>query len=152
MEKIASFTIDHKKLNVGIYISRVDADITTYDLRVKKPYVDELLDAQTCHTMEHMFATVVRNGELKDKVIYFGPMGCQTGFYLLIRDAEHAEVINEVKRILKVISEYEGEVFGNSEIECGNCYTLKLEKAKKLSKEYLEAIKDKTEQDLYYEV
>ncbi len=152
MNKIASFTIDHKKLDVGIYRSRIDGDITTYDLRTKKPYVDELMDAETCHTMEHMFATIVRNGALKDKVIYFGPMGCQTGFYLLIRDADNRQVISEIKRILKVISEYDGEVYGNSEIECGNCYTLNLEKAKKLSKEYLEAIYDKTERDLYYEI
>ena len=152
MNKIASFTIDHNKLDAGIYISRVDGDITTYDLRTKKPYIDEVMDNETCHTVEHMFATFVRNGILKDKVIYFGPMGCQTGFYLLVRDAENSIVISEIKRILKAICDHDGEVFGNSETECGNCRTLDLEKAKILCREYLEKVKDKTEKDLSYEV
>lgn len=152
MQKIASFTIDHHKLDAGIYISRVDGDITTYDLRTKKPYVDEVMDNSTCHSVEHMFATFLRNGFLKEHVIYFGPMGCQTGFYLLLRNANHTQVLSEVKRILKEITEYEGEVFGNSETECGNCHNLNLEKAKALCKEYLAVISEKNERDLHYEM
>ena len=151
MKKITSFTIDHQKLNRGIYISRTDGDITTYDLRTKKPYADTVMDNETCHTVEHMFATIVRNGPLSEQIIYFGPMGCQTGFYLLVRDANHAAVLAEIKRVLSEITVYDGEVYGNSPIECGNCHTLKLSKAKALCKEYLSDIADKTVQDLYYE-
>ena len=152
MKKISSFTIDHHKLEVGIYLSRIDGDVTTYDLRTRKPYVDEVMDNSTCHTVEHMFATFIRNGELGDKILYFGPMGCQTGFYLLVRNTEHRRVLSEIKRVLKEITEYEGEVFGNSEKECGNCHNLDLAKAKSLCAAYLEAIFDKTERDLYYEM
>ena len=90
--------------------------------------------------------------EIRDKVVYFGPMGCQTGFYLLVRNTEHRRVLSEIKRVLKEITEYEGEVFGNSEKECGNCHNLDLAKAKSLCAAYLEAIFDKTERDLYYEM
>ena len=152
MQKISSFTVDHYKLDAGIYISRIDGDITTYDLRTKKPYVDEIMDTSTCHTVEHMFATLIRNGALKDQIIYFGPMGCQTGFYLLVRDAKHTEVLVEVKRVIKEITEYNGEVFGNSEKECGNCHNLDLAKAKLLCEEYLKIISAKTEHDLYYKM
>lgn len=152
MQKISSFTVDHYKLDAGIYISRIDGDITTYDLRTKKPYVDEIMDNSTCHTVEHMFATLIRNGALKDQIIYFGPMGCQTGFYLLVRDAKHTEVLAEVKRVIKEITEYNGEVFGNSEKECGNCHNLNLAKAKSLCEEYLKIISAKTEHDLYYKM
>lgn len=152
MDKISSFTVNHNKLDVGIYLSRCDGDITTYDLRVKKPYVDNLMDNSTCHTVEHMFATFIRNGTLKQQIIYFGPMGCQTGFYLLVRNANHQHVLSEIKRVLKEITEYEGEVFGNSEKECGNCHNLNLEKAKSLCAAYLEAIHSKTEHDLYYKM
>ena len=87
MQKITSFTIDHTKLEPGLYISRIDGDITTYDLRTKKPNTNNLMDNETMHTLEHMLATFLRNGPIKDKVIYFGPMGCKTGLYLLIRNA-----------------------------------------------------------------
>lgn len=150
MDKIASFTINHKKLEPGIYRSRIDGDITTYDLRTKKPYAEEVMDNATCHTVEHMFATLIRNGDLKEQVIYFGPMGCQTGFYLLVRNADHRLVLSEIKRVLQAIIDYEGEVFGNSEIECGNCHNLDLNKAKKLCSVYLKQIYDKSERDLYY--
>ena len=93
MKKITSFTIDHQTLNRGIYISRTDGDVTTYDLRTKKPYTDEVMDNETCHTVEHMFATIVRNGPISSQIIYFGPMGCQTGFYLLVRSADRKSVV-----------------------------------------------------------
>ena len=84
--KIASFTVDHNKLCEGIYISRIDGDVVTYDLRTRKPNCGDYMDNITMHSVEHMFATVIRNSPIKDKVIYFGPMGCQTGFYLCVRD------------------------------------------------------------------
>ena len=117
MKKITSFTVDHTKIGEGMYISRIDGDITTYDLRMRKPNGGDYIDVGAMHTMEHMFATFIRNSPIADDVIYFGPMGCQTGFYLLIRNADHVRVFNEIKNVLKGIIEYNGEVFGNSEIE-----------------------------------
>ncbi len=150
MEKITSFTVDHLKLNVGIYVSRVDGDITTYDLRTRKPNVDVLMDNGTMHSVEHMFATYARNSALKDSVMYFGPMGCQTGFYLLVRDAVHEQVLTMIKTVLLQIVDHEGEVFGKSAIECGNYHSLSIDAAKLECQTYYEKIKDWTEKDLVY--
>ena len=142
MQKIKSFCVDHRKLNEGVYISRIDGDIVTYDMRVCKPNTGVLMDNVSMHTTEHMFATFVRNSEIKDDVIYFGPMGCQTGFYLLVRDNVSADkVLDTIKDILKKIIAYEGEVFGKSEIECGNYRSLELESSKKVCRDYYEKIK-----------
>ena len=150
MEKIASFTVDHRYINEGIYISRIDDDITTYDLRMRKPNTGDLIDNSAMHSFEHMFATFMRNSEIKDSVIYAGPMGCQTGFYLLIRNAENEQVIDVIKNVLNGILSYEGEIFGNSEIECGNFKNLSLEKAKDEAEKYLKKIKDIKAIDLVY--
>ena len=130
LKKITSFTIDHTKLNEGIYISRTDGDVITYDIRTRKPNLGDYMDNETMHSVEHLFATLVRNSEIADKVIYFGPMGCQTGFYLLVRDVASAEVVAVTKAILTKITEYDGEIPGKSDFECGNYKTLNLEKAK----------------------
>ena len=137
MKKIASFTVDHTVLETGIYVSRIDGDITTYDLRTRKPNGTEFMDHSTMHTLEHMFATYVRNSEIADDVIYFGPMGCQTGFYLLVRNADNGKVLEVTKKVLSDIISHEGDVFGNSEIECGNYRTLNLQKAKDEAELYL---------------
>lgn len=150
MEKISSFTVDHRKIEVGVYISRIDGDITTYDLRMRKPNSDNLLSNQAIHSIEHMFATFIRNSDLKEDVIYFGPMGCQTGFYLLIRNADNQRVLYEIKNTLKKIIDYTGEVFGASEIECGNYKNLNLESAKKECIEYYKKIINLTEMDMKY--
>ena len=101
MNKIKSFQVDHRKLGVGIYVSRVDVDIVTYDLRFCKPNSGTVLDNVTMHTIEHMLAMFVRNSDIKNEVLYFGPMGCQTGFYLLVRDVVPKEkVLETVKDIL----------------------------------------------------
>ncbi|MCH5210764.1 MAG: S-ribosylhomocysteine lyase [Oscillospiraceae bacterium] len=143
MEKIKSFTVDHRKLDRGIYISRIDRDIITYDLRFCKPNSGIVLDNVTMHTIEHMLATFARNSDVKDEIIYFGPMGCQTGFYLLVRDSVTKEKALElVNDMLKKTIAHTGEVFGASEIECGNYKTLNLEKAKSACREYLDVIKD----------
>ena len=89
--KIESFKIDHNKLKEGIYISRTDGDIVTYDLRTRKPNMGDYMDNVTMHSVEHMIATFIRSSEIGENVIYFGPMGCQTGFYLLVRDAVSKE-------------------------------------------------------------
>lgn len=143
MKKIKSFQVDHRKLDKGIYLSRKDADVVTYDMRFCKPNSGEALDNVTMHTIEHMLATFVRNSYVRNEVIYFGPMGCQTGFYLIVRDIVTKDrVLETVKMILKQTLEYEGEVFGASEIECGNYKTLDLQCAKKACSEYLEVLKN----------
>ena len=150
MQKIASFTVDHDFIVPGIYISRIDGDVTTYDLRTRKPNGGDYMDDLTMHSMEHMFATFIRNSPIAQSVLYFGPMGCQTGFYLLIRNARHAEVIDAIRLTLENILAYEGEVFGASRKECGNYRNLSLESAKKEAKSYLDAVRDWTEQKLAY--
>lgn len=140
MEKISSFCADHTKIVPGIYKARVDGDITTYDLRTRKPNAGSYMDNSTMHTFEHLFATYVRNSEAGERVIYFGPMGCQTGFYLLMRDAKDSEVPRLVRDMLKKIISHKGEVFGASEIECGNYRSLELGKAVEEAKMYLECI------------
>ncbi len=143
MKKIKSFQVDHRKLDKGIYLSRKDADVVTYDMRFCKPNSGEVLDNVTMHTIEHMLATFARNSDVRNEVIYFGPMGCQTGFYLIVRDIVTKDrVLETVKMILKQTLEYEGEVFGASEIECGNYKTLDLQCAKKACSEYLEVLKN----------
>ena len=150
MKKIASFSVDHTKLDKGVYISRIDGDITTYDLRMRKPNTDDLISNSAMHSLEHMFATVIRNSKLADKVIYFGPMGCQTGFYLLMRSDNHSENLELIKATLAKIIDYDGEMPGNSEIECGNYKNLSLDNAKSEAKMYLEVIAGLAEDDLYY--
>ncbi len=150
MQKIASFTVDHDFIVPGIYVSRIDGDVTTYDLRTRKPNGGDYMDDLTMHSMEHMFATFIRNSPIAQSVLYFGPMGCQTGFYLLIRNARHTEVIDAIRLTLENILAYEGEVFGASRKECGNYKNLSLESAKKEAKSYLDAVRDWTEQKLAY--
>lgn len=150
MKKITSFTVDHTKLEPGIYISRIDGDVTTYDLRMRKPNTGDLISNSAMHSLEHMFATLARNSFLADKVIYFGPMGCQTGFYFLIRSQNHRENIELIKEILKGIIAYGGEMPGNSEVECGNYKNLSLDAAKREAERYLNVVADWTDKDLEY--
>ena len=150
MEKIASFQVDHRFIKEGIYISRKDGDITTYDLRMRKPNCGDLMDNSAIHSFEHMLATFARNGKIAEKIIYAGPMGCQTGFYLLVRNADDAAVIELVRDILREIIEYKGEIFGKSEIECGNYRNLDLKVAQSEARRYLEKIKDIGVKDLVY--
>ncbi len=150
MEKITSFTVDHRYITPGIYISRIDGDIKTYDLRTKKPNSDDVMDDKTMHTFEHLFATYIRNSSLKENVIYFGPMGCATGFYLLLRNSNDQETLSVVKEVLQKIIDHKGEVFGASEIECGNFKTLCLESAVLQAKEYLDVLNSKEIIDFKY--
>lgn len=143
MKTITSFTVDHDFITPGIYISRIDGDITTYDLRTRTPNTGDLMDYSTMHTAEHMFATFIRNSEIADNIIYFGPMGCQTGFYLLVRGLEPEKVLAEVITALKSIIAYEGPVFGASRKECGNYKSLNLESAKLEFSRYLKVLENK---------
>ena len=148
-EKIASFTVDHDLLCEGIYVSRIDGDVTTYDLRTRVPNGGDYMDNLTMHSVEHMFATYVRSGALADRVIYFGPMGCQTGFYLLVRDADNSEVLSEVKAVLEKIIYHDGEMFGAVRRECGNYKNLDLSAAKTECRRYLDKL-NSTEQSFTY--
>lgn len=130
-EKITSFQVDHTKFGVGMYISRIDGDIVTYDLRFVKPNGGIYLETPSMHTIEHLMATYVRNSKYKDAIVYAGPMGCCTGFYLLTRGIQHAEVIQLVKETLGFISTYDGEIPGVSEVECGNWKSHDLDSARK---------------------
>ena len=120
MKKIASFTINHDTLMPGVYISRIDGDITTYDLRFVKPNTPPFLPNPVMHTIEHLFATYARNSEQSENVIYFGPMGCRTGFYFLVRNLEPEQALALIKETVKKCAEHKGEIPGTTAIECGN--------------------------------
>jgi len=120
MEKIASFQVDHTVLMPGMYVSRVDGDVTTFDLRFVKPNTPPYLEMAAVHTLEHLFATFVRNSTVKDRIIYFGPMGCRTGFYFLTRDLPLQTALDLTRDALRFIAAFEGEIPGVSAVECGN--------------------------------
>ena len=149
--RIASFSINHDKLLPGLYVSRVDGDITTYDMRCRRPNTGDLLDNSTLHSLEHMFATYIRNGELRSQIVYFGPMGCQTGFYLLVRNADNASVLAEVKKTCERILAHEGPVFGAARKECGNYRNLSLEAAKAEAARYLAELNAREQTFIYEE-
>lgn len=138
--RIASFSVNHDYIKEGIYISRIDGDITTYDMRTRVPNMGDYMDNITMHSVEHMFATYIRSSEISDSVIYFGPMGCQTGFYLLVRGADNARVLTAVIDTLKKIISHEGEMFGATRVECGNYKNLSLEMAKLECQRYLDTL------------
>ena len=150
-QKIESFKIDHNKLNPGIYVSRTDGDIVTYDLRTRKPNMGDYMDNATMHSVEHMIATYIRSSALANDIIYFGPMGCQTGFYLLVRNGNNDEVLSVLKETLRKVLSHEGEVFGASQIECGNYKNLDITLAKEECRKYLEVLESYTP-DFTYEV
>ncbi len=143
MEKIASFTVDHDKLKLGMYTSRIDGDVTTYDIRMKRPNQGDYLDVPAMHTIEHLFATYARNSEWSDGVIYVGPMGCRTGFYLLTRNVPEEAAIKLTYDAFRFIEGFEGEIPGTaSSKECGNYKEHDLAKAKEEVAEITEILKD----------
>jgi S-ribosylhomocysteine lyase len=140
VQKIQSFTVDHDKLEPGLYISRVDGSVTTYDLRTRKPNGGDYMDNLTMHSVEHLFATYIRSSEIGANVLYFGPMGCQTGFYLLVNDTPKEQVLAAIETVLGQILRHTGPVFGASRVECGNYRNLNLEAAQLECKRYLEVL------------
>lgn len=150
MERIASFTVNHLILLEGIYLSRVDGDVDTYDLRLCRPNCGNYLDNPAMHTIEHLFATYVRNSEYKEHIIYFGPMGCRTGFYFLVRGIDGATVIKLTKDAFAFIADFDGEIPGTTAIECGNYLEHDLDAAKAVAKEYLAKIANYTVDGLTY--
>ena len=144
VRRIASFSVNHDFIVPGIYVSRIDGDVTTYDLRTRRPNLGDYMDNVTMHSVEHLFATYVRNSSVGDKVIYFGPMGCRTGFYLLTRDLDNATVFDTVVDVLEKIVSHEGAMFGATREECGNYRELDVESARRECREYLAALKKST--------
>lgn len=150
MKTIPSFQIDHNILKRGIYISRIDDDITTYDIRMKEPNREPVLTNSAIHTIEHIFATYVRNTEFGDNIIYFGPMGCRTGFYFLTRSLSDNYSIQLIKDAFEYIANFWEKIPGASPKECGNYLEHNLPQAKAEAKEFLNVIKDWTKEDLVY--
>lgn len=151
MKKIASFTVNHDTLEKGMYISRIDGDVVTYDIRMKRPNGGDYLHMSAAHTLEHLFATYVRNSPLSDGVIYVGPMGCRTGFYFLVRDSiSHKQAIELVKESMAFARDFEGEIPGNKREECGNYLDHDLVGAKALGADMYEVLKNWSENDLNY--
>jgi len=146
MEKITSFTINHLKLLPGIYVSRKDhagdTVITTFDLRMTRPNYEPVMNTAEVHTIEHLGATFLRNHEdYRDKVLYFGPMGCRTGFYLLLAgDYESRDIVPLMTAMFTFISNYEDEVPGACARDCGNYLDMNLPMARFLAKRYLEEV------------
>lgn len=147
--RIASFSVDHDFIVPGIYISRIDGDITTYDLRTRKPNADDFMDNLTMHSLEHMVATYIRSSAIGKDVIYFGPMGCRTGFYLLVRNANDAEVLATLCEVLRTIAEDADRMFGQTRKECGNYRELSLESAKAEASRYLGELRSREQSFIY---
>ncbi len=151
MKKIASFEIDHTILPKGMYVSRVDGDVITYDIRMRLPNKEEVMNNGAMHTIEHLFATFVRNSSHSDKIIYFGPMGCRTGFYFLTRDSvSKAEAIRLVQQTFDFIADFEGEIPGSTEVECGNYRDHDLQGAKSEASGMKAVLVDWNEEKLIY--
>ncbi len=156
MEKIASFTVDHLNLLPGIYVSRKDTlasdVITTFDLRMTRPNFEPVMNTAEIHAIEHLGATYLRNHkEFGQKTIYFGPMGCRTGFYLLLKgDYESKDIVELMIELYKFIKDYEGEIPGQSPKDCGNYLDMNLGMAKYLADKYLEVLLNISEKNLIY--
>ena len=152
MEKIASFQVDHNKLRPGLYLSRRDGNVATFDLRFKTPNTGDLLTNAEMHSVEHIIATLLRNGRARDAIIYFGPMGCQTGFYLLFDGGRlsNGEAVELVKETFAAGAAFDGPMPGKSAAECGNYINLDVDLAKKQCAFYSEVIRDWTEDKLAY--
>lgn len=151
MNKIASFQVDHTKFGVGMYISRTDGDVVTYDIRMVKPNGGVYISNPSLHTIEHLFATYARNSRYGKSIVYVGPMGCRTGFYLLTRDDMTGEqAIELVREVFGSIAAFEGEIPGCSAVECGNYLEHDLEAAKKDVLPLLEKLGSYTAEMLNY--
>ncbi len=151
MKKIASFTVNHDTLTKGMYISRVDGDVVTYDIRMKWPNGGDYINMSAAHTLEHLFATYARNSRFGEHILYVGPMGCRTGFYLLVRDTmTHAQAIALVQESMAFIRDYEGEIPGNKKEECGNYLDHDLQGAKALGADMVAVLADWKEENLIY--
>lgn len=150
MEKIASFQVDHDKLTEGMYTSRIDGDVTTYDIRMVLPNGGVYLENAPLHTFEHLFATYVRSSREKEHIIYAGPMGCRTGFYFLVRNLSPEDSIRLVQETMDFIAGYEGEIPGAARRECGNYLDHDLPGANAMARKMQNVLKGWTPEMLVY--
>ena len=148
MERIASFCVDHTRLDRGMYLSRQDGDVLTWDIRMKKPNHGDYLSTGSAHTLEHLFATYARNSEYKDGVIYVGPMGCRTGFYLLLAgDYESADIVPLLQEMFSYIRDFEGEIPGAAARDCGNYLDMNLPMARYLARKFCDEVLEDIQED-----
>ena len=151
MKKIASFTIDHTILPKGMYTSRIDGDCVTYDIRTRLPNKEPVMETGAIHTIEHLFATFARNSAYADSVVYFGPMGCRTGFYFIVRDTvTKQQAVDLVRDALAFCAAFTGDVPGVSAKECGNWRDHDLAGAKQEAAMMCDVLKDWTPEQLAY--
>lgn len=151
LRKIASFTVNHDTLKPGMYVSRVDGDCVTYDLRLKVPNAGDYLGQGALHTLEHLIATYVRSSPLTDEVIYFGPMGCRTGFYLILRDkVGKADALKLCLEAFAFAADFTGPIPGAKRRECGNYRGHDLPGARREAKAYLNVLKGCSEGSMEY--
>ena len=158
MEKITSFTVDHIRLKPGLYVSRKDTvgaeTVTTFDLRVTSPNDEPVMNTAEIHTIEHLAATFLRNDpQWKEKILYFGPMGCRTGFYLLVAgDYNSSDILPLVKACFSFVAGFEGDVPGASAMDCGNYLDMNLPMAKYWGRRYVELLENIDESNMTYPV
>lgn len=150
MKRIESFSINHDTLEKGMYVSRIDRDVTTYDIRMVKPNCGTYLSNAAMHTFEHLFATYVRNTPESASIIYVGPMGCRTGFYFLTRGLTDLQTLNLVRDTLIFISGFSGEIPGARRRECGNYLEHDLDGARAIARDMQPVLKDWTQSDMAY--
>ena len=151
MERIASFCVDHTTLKRGVYLSRQDGDVNTWDLRMKEPNKGDYLTTGAMHTLEHLFATYARNSQYGQGVIYVGPMGCRTGVYLLTRGLTDAQVLDLIQKSFAFMEAFEGDIPGASERECGNYRDMDLAGAKREAAAYAWVLEGLCPQKMRYE-
>lgn len=157
MERIASFQVDHVRLNRGLYVSRIDEIngnyLTSFDIRMKLPNREPVINIAELHTMEHLGATFLRNHPVwKEQIVYFGPMGCRTGFYLILKGKlESKDIVELMKELYKFMAEFKGDIPGATAIECGNYLDQNLPMANYEAKKYLEeTLENLGEENLNY--
>lgn len=152
MERIASFNVDHNILVPGLYLSRRDGNVTTYDMRFKKPNTGDLLTNAEMHSCEHIMATLLRNSRHKDAVVYFGPMGCQTGFYFLFDNEKMSDddAVDLLREVVNAGAKFDGPMPGKSAVECGNFVNLDVKLANECLTYYAKIIESWNVADLQY--
>ena len=157
MERIASFQVDHVRLNRGLYVSRIDEIngnyLTSFDIRMKLPNREPVINIAELHTMEHLGATFLRNHPVwKEQIVYFGPMGCRTGFYLILKGKlKSKDIVELMKELYKFMAEFKGDIPGATAIECGNYLDQNLPMANYEAKKYLEeTLENLSEENLNY--
>ena len=150
MKRIPSFCVDHTRLERGVYLSRQDDDIKTWDVRMKRPNQGDYVAVPALHTIEHLFATYARNSEWQDGVIYIGPMGCRTGMYFLTRGLSDDQVLDCVRESYRFMANYEGEVPGTKPEECGNYREHDLAGCRKEAAAFLEVLEELKPENMQY--